>query len=135
MIGKELTIQQAAEVTGLSVHTLRYYERIGLMDPIPRAKNGHRVYREHDFEWIVLLAKLKTTGMPIALMQQFADMMRLGNEGIPERRKLLEEHERKLIEQVQTIHQTLDILRNKIDYYRSWEDDISREEDSLESAR
>lgn len=52
--------------------------------------------------------------MPIALMQQFADMMRLGNEGIPERRKLLEEHERKLIEQAQTIHQTLDILRGKL---------------------
>lgn len=60
-------------------------------------------------------------------MQQFADMMRLGNEGIPERRKLLEEHELKLIEQAQTIHQTLEILRGKIDYYRSWEEDTRRE--------
>lgn len=68
-------------------------------------------------------------------MQQFADMMRLGNDGIPKRRKLLEEHEQKLIEQVQTIQQTLDILRGKIDYYRSWEDDITREEASLKSAR
>ncbi|NMO98253.1 MerR family transcriptional regulator [Paenibacillus lemnae] len=118
-----MTIQQAAELTGLSVHTLRYYERIGLMDPIPRAKNGHRVYQEHDFEWIVLLAKLRSTGMPIVLMQRFADMMRLGDSGIPKRRKLLEDHQQKLIEQAQTIHQTLDILRDKIDYYRSWEEE------------
>lgn len=123
---QELTIQQAAEMTGLSVHTLRYYERIGLMDRIPRAKNGHRLYQKSDSEWIVLLANLRNTGMPIAQMQRFAAMMRLGDLGIPQRLALLEDHERKLLEQVQSIHRTLDILRDKIDYYRSWEAEVKR---------
>ncbi|RUS47430.1 MerR family transcriptional regulator [Cohnella sp. AR92] len=124
---QELTVQQAAERTGLSAHTLRYYERIGLMDPIPRAKNGHRLYRKNDFEWIVLLARLRNTGMPIAQMQQFAAMMRLGDAGISQRRALLENHERMLLEQAQTIQQTLDLLRDKIDYYRSWEAEVNGE--------
>ncbi|MGZ7441422.1 MerR family transcriptional regulator [Paenibacillus sp. TH7-28] len=129
MTGKELTIQQAAEFTGLSVHTLRYYERIGLMDPIPRAKNGHRLYREYDFEWIVLLARLRATGMPIAQMKQFAEFMRLGNAGIPARREMLEKHEQKLHAELQTIWQTLNMLRDKIDYYRSWEAETKLEQD------
>jgi len=125
--GQELTIQQVAEMTGFSVHTLRYYERIGLMDPIPRAKNGHRFYRKNDFEWIVLLARLRNTGMPIVLMQRFAAMMRLGDAGISQRRALLEDHERMLLEQAQEIRQTLDLLRDKIDYYRSWEAEVKGE--------
>ncbi|RAT99762.1 MerR family transcriptional regulator [Brevibacillus sp. Leaf182] len=71
-----LTIQQAAARTGLSVHTLRYYEKMGLMEPIPRGENGHRSYYAHDLEWIDLIARLRTTGMPIAEMQRFVRLDR-----------------------------------------------------------
>ncbi|WP_216855496.1 MerR family transcriptional regulator [Paenibacillus alba] len=122
MIEMELTIQQVAAKTGLSAHTLRYYEKVGLMEPICRAANGHRSYQSHDLEWINLLMHLRTTGMPIADMQRFAEMMRQGDRGIGQRRQLLEEHEQKLLVQVKELQDTLSVLRDKITYYRAWED-------------
>lgn len=121
MTDKDLTIQQVAGLTGLSVHTLRYYEKIGLMDPIRRAKNGHRAYHMDDMEWIRLIVRLRSTGMPIVEMQRFADMMRMGDAGISRRRALLEEHEQKLMLQAKELEDTLGVLRDKIAYYRAWE--------------
>ena len=72
----ELTIQQVATLTGLSVHTLRYYERNGLLEPVNRATNGHRRYRTEDITRIEFLTRLRTTGMPIRQMQQFARLYR-----------------------------------------------------------
>ena len=64
-----LSISDAARVTGLSAHTLRYYERTGLMlDRVSRAESTHRRYTEDDIRWIVLLTKMRGTGMPIRLM-------------------------------------------------------------------
>lgn len=60
-----LTIQQVAAATGLTEHTLRYYERIGLIHPIVRAGSGHRRYCERDIWWIEFLMKLRNTGMSI----------------------------------------------------------------------
>lgn len=129
MINMELTIQQVSAITGLSVHTLRYYEKIGLMEPICRSTNGHRSYHSHDLEWITLLMRLRSTGMPIAEMQRFADMMRQGDAGIGQRRKLLEEHEQKLLLQFKELQDTLLVLRDKIAYYRSWEARQHQEQD------
>lgn len=64
---------QVAVVTQLSVHTLRYYERIGLVAPICRASSGHRRYSSQDIAWIEFLTRLRATGMPIRQMQQFAE--------------------------------------------------------------
>ena len=74
----ELTIQEAAAETGLSIHTLRYYERIGLIHPVDRATNGHRRYTPGDLGWIDLLKRLRATGMPIQRMQQYAALQRQG---------------------------------------------------------
>jgi len=63
-----LTIKQAAAACGLSVYTLRYYERIGLIDPVPRQVNRHRVYLAEDMRWIEFLLKLRTAGLPIQQM-------------------------------------------------------------------
>jgi DNA-binding transcriptional MerR regulator len=116
-----LSIQQAADSTGLSVHTLRYYERIGLMDPVKRFPNGHRYFDEGALEWIDLLLRLRSTGMTIKEMQRFADMVRSGETTIAERRKLLEVHEMKLQKELQDLKDTLSVLQAKISTYRSWE--------------
>ena len=73
-----LTIQQVAQQTGLSIDTLRYYERIRLIEPIRRVPNGHRRYTQEDIDWISLLMHLKETGMPLAQMVRFAQMRRQG---------------------------------------------------------
>ncbi|GAA0375738.1 MerR family transcriptional regulator [Bacillus horti] len=117
----ELTIQEVAKRTGLTLHTLRYYERIGLMDPIKREANGHRSYNEDDLEWITILLHLRSTGMPISEMQRFANLVRDGHSTISERRELLEGHEQKLQLRLKEIKSTLKILDKKISHYRNLE--------------
>lgn len=118
---EELSVQQVAERVGLSAHTLRYYERAGLMAPIGRAPNGHRRYTEGDLEWIVLLLRLRSTGMPIAKMRRFASLVRQGEATVPERRALLEAHERALHDQLEEIEKTLTVLAEKLAHYRASE--------------
>lgn len=72
---RELTIQQVAEDTGISVHTLRYYEKAGLLAPISRSMGGHRRYQERDVQFLLFLARLRSTGMPIYKVKEYADLL------------------------------------------------------------
>jgi DNA-binding transcriptional MerR regulator len=108
------SIQQVAELTGLSIDTLRYYERIGLLEPIGRAHNGHRRYTQHDLAWIELLIRLRNTGMPRAQMARFAELRRQGDVTLAERRHLLEEHQRSLERHMRELEQHMAALQQKI---------------------
>jgi len=89
----ELTIQEAAKRTGLSIDTLRYYERIGLLEPVGRTQSGHRRYTQHDLDWIDLLIGMRKTGMPRAQMVRLAQLSRQGfATTLTERRLLLEDY-------------------------------------------
>jgi DNA-binding transcriptional MerR regulator len=112
-----MTIQQAARETGLSVHTLRYYERIGLISPVDRAPNGHRRYTEDDVGWIGFLNKLRATGMPITKMKQYADLQRQDGDTLAERLALLEEHRRVVKKRIQELEANLAVIEYKIGYY------------------
>ena len=114
-----LTIQQAAAATGLTVHTLRYYERIGLIDPIPRKDNKHRIYREEDILWIAFLLKLRSTGLPIQKMLRYAELRRLGNqrESVSERKALLEQHTLSLETTLAELQGNLTVMYQKIAMY------------------
>ncbi len=109
-----LTIQQVALQTGLSIDTLRYYERIGLLEPIGRAQNGHRRYTQHDLAWIDLLMRLRDTGMPRAQMVRFAELRRQGSATLTERRLMLEQHQNSLQQHVQELEQHMATLQHKI---------------------
>jgi DNA-binding transcriptional MerR regulator len=109
-----LTIQQVSQKTGLSIDTLRYYERIGLLEPIERANNGHRRYTQHDLNWIDLLIRLRNTGMPRAQMVRFAQLRRQGATTATERRLILEEHQRFLEQRMQEMEQHMAALQKKI---------------------
>ena len=126
-----LTIQQVAERTGLTVHTLRYYERVGLMDHVARAANGHRRYSEHDLEWIGFLQCLRATNMPIAEMKQFYDLAQLGITNYTERRKLLEVHAQRLRNQLEQIQTTMAYLDKKVSYYRRKESELLQQAGEL----
>src|ERR1041385_3422042 len=86
---EKLTIQEVSEATGLSAHTLRYYERIGLIHPIEREENARRLYTEEDLGWIDFLLKLRATGMSIKDMQTYAELQRQGNETLPQSVEML----------------------------------------------
>jgi DNA-binding transcriptional MerR regulator len=109
-----LTIQQVAKLTGLSIDTLRYYERIGLLEPVGRAQNGHRRYTQHDLAWIDLLIRLRNTGMPRAQMVRFAQLRRQGAATAPERRIILEEHQHFLEQRMQEMERHMAALQQKI---------------------
>ena len=113
----ELTIQEAAAETGLSIHTLRYYERIGLIHPVDRATNGHRRYTPGDLGWIDLLKRLRATGMPIQRMQQYAALQRQGDSSTPERLRLLEAHRASVLDQIAALEENLAVIEYKIGYY------------------
>jgi len=114
-----LTIAGAAEAVGVSAHTLRYYERAGLMlDPVGRTAATHRRYTDEDLSWIVLLTRLRGTGMPIRRMREYADLVRAGEGNEQERLALLEAHRAAVLEQLEQVQRSLAAIETKIDFYR-----------------
>src|SRR6266702_6301532 len=107
------TIQQVAQQTGLSIDTLRYYERIGLLEPVGRAQNGHRRYTQHDLAWIDLLIRLRDTGMPRAQMVRFAQLRRQGSATLTERRLMLEQHQHSLEQHMALLQQKIARLKER----------------------
>jgi DNA-binding transcriptional MerR regulator len=121
----EMTIAQAAERSGLSAHTLRYYERIGLIHPVGRGGNGHRRYGHDDMEWLTLLTKLRTTGMPIRQMVEYAELVREGPGTAARRRAMLEGHRAAIATQMAELEETAAVLDRKIEMYERMEKDHS----------
>ena len=113
----DLTVQQAAERTGLSEHTLRYYERIGLLARAPRAGNGHRRYSGEDIGWIQFVKKLRAAGMPIAAVRRYVELQRQGSGTLGERLALLREHRRAVAQQIDELSAHLAVIEGKIAYY------------------
>lgn len=116
-----LTIQEVSHQTGLSVHTLRYYERIGLFGHVERAANGHRRYAQEDINAVRFFIRLRATGMPIRQMLLYAELVRQGRQGIDtneERLNLLEAHREAVEAQIKELEQNLQHINNKIAIYK-----------------
>ena len=113
----QLTIQEAAEVTDLSVHTLRYYERIGLLMPVGRAANGHRRYSQQDINLIRALNKWRKTGMPLVDIQRYVQLVQSGETTAAERRAILEAHRETVVSQIEELQSTLALIDYKIQNY------------------
>jgi DNA-binding transcriptional MerR regulator len=114
-----VTIAEAARRTGVSVHTLRYYERAGLVvSPVDRTSGGRRRYRELDLKWIIICTKLRATGMPIRGMRRYAELVAAGPGNEAERLALLEAHRAEVLARLAEIQENLKIIDHKIDVYR-----------------
>jgi DNA-binding transcriptional MerR regulator len=117
----QITIAEAAERSGLSAHTLRYYERIGLIHPVGRGQNGHRRYGRDDIEWLDFLIKLRTTDMPIRQMVEYAELVRAGPQTASRRRAMLEAHRKALRERIAAMEETAAVIDRKIETYTEME--------------
>lgn len=121
-----LTIQQTAQSTGLSSHTLRYYERCGLIAPVGRSTTGHRRYSATDLRWIEFLNKLRLTGMPIRQMQAYAALVRSHpDSAFSQRRQILEVHRETVAAQIQQLQNNLAVIDWKIQHYSELEENYS----------
>jgi DNA-binding transcriptional MerR regulator len=113
-----LSIGGAAEHTGLTADTLRYYERDGLLlGPVPRSASGHRRYTDRDLEWITLVTRLRSTGMPIRDIRRYAELVRAGSGNEESRLELLLAHRRAVLAQLAEVQGHLEAIDYKIGLY------------------
>ena len=110
------SIGEAAAKCGLSQHTLRWYERIGLVGPVAKGGDGRRRYSDADLDWLSLITRLRETGMPVSDMQRYAELVRSG-AGEAERLELLKRHRAEVRRALAAQRETLKILDSKIDTY------------------
>ncbi|HEY2298372.1 MAG TPA: MerR family transcriptional regulator [Jatrophihabitans sp.] len=108
----------AVERTGLTIDTLRYYEREGLIGPVRRDPGGRRQYDEADLEWIGLVTCLRDAGLGIADLRRFTELLRGSAEPV-DRVAFLEQRRAEMVERLQQTQRALDALDGKIAYYRS----------------
>ncbi|MFE6160997.1 MerR family transcriptional regulator [Streptomyces sp. NPDC056486] len=111
------TISEVVAFIGLTAHTLRWYERIGLMPHIDRSHTGQRRYRNRDLDWLTFVGKLRLTGMPVADMVRYAELVREGEHTFTERHELLEQTRRDVRTRITELQDTLSVLDYKINFY------------------
>jgi DNA-binding transcriptional MerR regulator len=111
-------ISDVADRTGLSVHTLRYYERAGLMPrPIGRSSSTHRRYTDGDVSWVVFLTRLRSTGMPIATLRDYTELAARGDDTAEARLELLLRHRISFLARLEEMQQSLEVIDRKIELY------------------
>ena len=114
-----LAISEVAEATGLSTHTLRYYERAGLMlTPVGRGSSTHREYLDADIGWVTFLTKLRSTAMPIARVREYAELVRAGDATTLDRLELLQRHRITVQAQLEEMTRALEAIDYKIGLYQ-----------------
>lgn len=113
----QYTISEVAAFTGLSAHTLRWYERIGLMPHVDRSHTGQRRFTNRDLDWLAFVGKLRLTGMPVADMVRYAELVRSGDHTYPDRQALLEATRLDVLQRISELQDTLTVLDHKISTY------------------
>jgi DNA-binding transcriptional MerR regulator len=118
-------IAEAAHRSGLSIDTLRYYERIELIDPPARDSGGRRVYSDTDLAWLGFLTRLRTTGMPIRMMREYAKLRHQGMASASRRKQILVEQRNEVLARIAELNSCMDVLNYKIANYEQCEREIA----------
>jgi len=121
-----LSIGEVAERTGLSVHTLRFYEREGILaNPVRRDPGGRRVYHEDDVDWLTLCMILRSSGMPVPAIRRYTELARAGDGTEAERLALLRTHRERVLDQMDQLRKCLDLVNFKIGVYEDALDQLA----------
>ena len=108
------SIQDVCKMTGLTAHTLRYYEKAGLIAGISRSSGGYRQYSDSDLEWLELVRCLKNTGMPLSEIARFVQLAHEGDSTLRDRVELLHAHRETVIRRMAEMQQYLDKVTCKL---------------------
>ncbi|MGA5303387.1 MerR family transcriptional regulator [Nucisporomicrobium flavum] len=113
-----LSIGDVSERTGLTRHTLRFYEQEGLfVEPVSRDSAGRRVFTEQEVGWLLVCARLRASGMPLPDIRRYADLVRQGPGTEHERLAILQEHRERVRAQVAELHEALEVIDDKVALY------------------
>jgi DNA-binding transcriptional MerR regulator len=113
-----LTIGKVSELTGLTTHTLRFYEQEGLFAaPVRRNAAGRRVFTTEEVEWLKVCTKLRSSGMPLPEIRRYAQLVTAGPGNEAERFDILRRHEEKVQQQVSDLQQALGVIHAKVELY------------------
>lgn len=112
------TIKQVSEKTGLSIYTLRYYDKEGLLPLVTRSKSGIRRFSDNDISWLKLICCLKNSGMSIEQIKEFMILCLQGNQTVEIRKDILLSHREKILQQMKQLENSLHTIDYKIDHYK-----------------
>lgn len=113
-------IGELAARSGRSVHTIRWYETLGLMPGVVRDGGGRRVYTELHVGWLDLIDRLRRTGMSVAEMRRYAELVRQGRATLRQRQEMLAAHRLRVKETIAEWNDALKLIDSKIDFYGEW---------------
>ncbi|HYW40880.1 MAG TPA: MerR family transcriptional regulator [Terriglobales bacterium] len=113
-------IGELATRTGRSIHALRWYEAQGLMPGVRRDGRNRRVYSELHLSWIDLIHRLRRTGMSIAQIREYAELVKRGSSSLRQRREILAAHRTRVEARIAEWAQALELIDHKIDFYGQW---------------
>lgn len=116
-----MTVSEAAEQVGLTTYTLRWYEQEGLVEPVGRDSAGRRRYTQQDLDWLILLTRLRRTGMPVRDMRRYAELAREGDATLADRRHIFEAHRDRVQARIAELEEDLKVLNYKIEVYGKME--------------
>ncbi|GAB0104970.1 MerR family transcriptional regulator [Nocardia sp. JMUB6875] len=111
------SIGEVSERCGLTRDTLRWYERIGLMDYVGRDHSGQRRFSDRDLDWLAFIGKLRRTGMSVADMVKYAELVRAGEHTYPQRLEMFRRTREEVLAQIEELRSTLVVLDYKIELY------------------
>jgi DNA-binding transcriptional MerR regulator len=113
------TIAKASQITGLSVHTLRYYDKEGLLPYINRDASGIRRFKDSDFSWLRIITCLKDSGMPLKEIKKYIDLGMIGPSTTFDRLDIMKNHRKSVLQKIELLHQHLQTIENKIEAYEA----------------
>jgi DNA-binding transcriptional MerR regulator len=114
-----MKIMEVSEQYGMSSDTLRYYERIGLIQPVHRNQSGIRDYNELDLRRVEFIKCMRSAGLPIEVLIEYVGLVQQGDVTIEARKEILKEQRALLVSKMKEMQKTLDILDHKIEVYEN----------------
>ncbi len=115
------TVGEMAKILNTTPSTLRYYDKEGLLPFVERSESGIRMFKDSDYEWLLVIDCLKNTGMGIKDIKSFIEMVIAGDSTIKERLEMMKKQRESVKEQMAKLQQTLDTLDYKVWYYSTAE--------------
>lgn len=123
--------KEVTEKLNISMHTLRYYEKEGLLPPVARDKNGNREYSDLNLEQLLLIRCMRATDMSIAYIKKYVDICREGYGSIPLRKEIILLQKRILEERKKELVENLEVVNLKLQYYQEFEKNGPEEYDNI----